>query len=97
MPTQNDFKIEKILDGSFRVTRTDVPGDLHTHMLSRNLAKTVIKNVCANKIPLNSRDRTLQSMFRLSNNQKYQDKIEQLLNTRKQKGKKDYYFNPIKK
>ena len=31
--TEKDFKIEKIKDGSFRVTRTDIDGDYHTHML----------------------------------------------------------------
>lgn len=52
--TEKDFKIEKIQDGSFRVTRTDIAGDYHTHMLSKRLANVVIHNVCAGKIPLNS-------------------------------------------
>lgn len=52
--TEKDFKIEKIKDGSFRVTRTDITGDYHTHMLSKRLAKNVITNVCNKKIPLNS-------------------------------------------
>lgn len=37
--TEKDFKIERIQDGSFRVTRTDIDGDYHTHMLSKRLAK----------------------------------------------------------
>lgn len=52
--TEKDFKIERIQDGTFRVTRTDIDGDYHTHMKSKQLAKTVIHNVCYNKIPLNS-------------------------------------------
>ncbi len=97
---EKDFtieKIEKIKDGSFRVTRTDIQGDYHTHMKSRQLAKTVIYNVCNDKIPLNSRDYTLISMYRLSDNKKYRKKIQGILDTRKQKGKKDNYYNPSRK
>lgn len=92
--TEKDFKIDKLKDGTFRVTRTDISGDCHTHMKSKQLAKTVIHNVCYGKIPLNSRDYTLISMYRLSNDEKYRSKIQKILDTRKQKGKKDYYYNP---
>ena len=95
--TEKDFKIEKIKDGSFRVTRTDIDGDYHTHMLSKRLAKTVIHNLCYNKIPLNSRNYTLISMYRLSGEKKECEKIQKILDTRKQKGKKDYYYNPGRK
>lgn len=95
--TEKDFEIEKIKDGSFRVTRTDIDGDHHTHMKSKQLVKTVIHNICHGKIPLNSRDYTLISMYRLSNDEKYRDKIQKILDTRKQKGKKDYYYNPGRK
>lgn len=95
--TEKDFRIDRLKDGSFRVTRTDIKGDYHTHMKSRRLAKTVIHNVCYGKIPLNSRDYTLISMCRLSDNEKYRSKIQEILDTRKQKGKKDYYYNPGRK
>ena len=94
---EKDFKIDRLQDGSFRVTRTDIDGDYHTHMLSKRLAKTVIHNVCYGKIPLNSRDYTLISMYRLSNDKKYRKKIHEILDTRKQKGKKDNYYNPSRK
>lgn len=95
--TEKDFKIDRLQDGSFRVTRTDIYGDYHTHMKSKQLAKTVIHNVCYGKIPLNSRDYTLISMYRLSNDKKYREKIQQILDTRKQKGKKNDYYNPGRK
>lgn len=95
--TEKDFKIERIQDGSFRVTRTDIDGDYHTHMLSKRLAKTVIHNVCYGKIPLNSRNYTLISMYRLSNDEEYRGKIQEILDTRKQKGKKNDYYNPNRK
>lgn len=91
---EKDFKIDRLQDGTFRVTRIDIDGDYHTHIKSKQLAKTIIHNVCNGKIPLNSRDYTLISMYRLSDDEKYRDKIQKILDTRKQKGKKDYYYNP---
>ena len=97
MPTQNDFKVEKCYD-CLRITRIDVEGDLHTHCKSKKLAETIISNVCSEKIPLHSHSRTLVSMKRLSNNEKYIKKIEEILTVRKQKGRKQHYVNPgIKK
>lgn len=94
---ENDFRIDRLKDGTFRVTRTDIDGDYHTHMKSKQLAKTVINNVCTGKIPLNSRNYTLISMYRLSDRKEYCDKIQEILETRKQKGKKDNYCNPSRK
>ena len=97
MSTRKDFKIEKCED-CIRITRTDVDGDLHTHIHSKKLAETIINNVCSEKIPLHSHSRTLESMKRLSDNEKYIEKIEEILGVRKQKGRKQNYFNPgIKK
>ena len=97
MPTRKDFKIEKCED-CIRITRTDVDGDLHTHIHSKKLAEIIINNVCSEKIPLHSHSRTLESMKRLSDNKKYIKKIEEILEVRKQKGRKQNYFNPgIKK
>lgn len=97
MPTRKDFKIEKC-DDCIRITRTDVDGDLHTHVKSKHLAETIINNVCSEKIPLHSHSRTLESMKRLSCNEKYIEKIEDILKVRKQKGRKQNYINPgIKK
>lgn len=94
---EKDFVIDRLQDGSFRVTRTDIDGDYHTHMKSKKLVKTVIHNVCYDKIPLNSRNYTLISIYRLSNDEKYRKKIQKILDTRKQKGKKDDYYNPNRK
>lgn len=97
MPTRKDFKVEKCLD-CLRITRTDISGDLHTHVHSKKLAETIIQNVCSEKIPLHSHSRTLESMVRLSCNENYIEKIEEILEVRKQKGVKQHYFNPgIKK
>ena len=97
MPTRKDFRIDKCED-CLRITRLDVEGDLHTHVHSRKLAETIISNVCSEKIPLHSHSRTLVSMKRLSCNNKYIEKIDELLAVREQKGRKQTYYNPgIKK
>ena len=97
MPTRKDFRVDKCED-CIRITRTDVDGDLHTHVKSKHLAETIINNVCSEKIPLHSHSRTLESMKRLSDNEKYIRKINEILEVRKQKGMKQHYVNPgIKK
>lgn len=97
MPTRKDFKVGKC-DDCLRITRIDVDCDLHTHCKSKHIAETIINNVCSEKIPLHSHSRTLESMKRLSDNEKYIKKIEEILEVRKQNGKKQNYFNPgIKK
>ena len=97
MPTLKDFSIQKCND-CLRITRLDISGDKHTHIKSKKLAETIINNVCSEKIPLRSHSRTLESMKRLSDNEKYIKKIEEILEVRKQKGRKQHYVNPgIKK
>ena len=96
-PKLEDFRIDKLKNGTFRITRTDVQGDYHTHLDSRRLAKVIIANVCNEKIPLNSHSRTLECMERLTTNNKYKNKIEELLNTRKCKTKQVYYNPGAKK
>ena len=97
MPTRKDFRVDKC-DDCIRITRTDISGDLHTHIHSKKLAETIINNVCSEKIPLHYHSRTLESMKILNNNEKYIKKIEEILEVKKKKGRKQNYFNPgIKK
>ena len=63
------------------------------HLHSRKLAETVINNVCSEKIPLHTHSRTLVSMMKLSDNENYISKISKLLDTRRQKGRKQTYVN----
>jgi len=97
MPKRSDFRIDHC-DDCLRITRLDISGNMHTHVKSRQLAETIIKNVCSEKIPLHSHSRTLVCMKRLSDNNEYIKKINELLAGRKQKGRKQPYVNPgIKK
>ena len=91
-----DFVINKTIDG-YRVTRIDNNKDQHTHLKSRSACDTVIHNVINKKIPKNVGNYYLTSLIRLSDDTKYISKIEELINVRKQKGKKQNYFNPHKK
>lgn len=95
MPTRKDFKVEKCED-CLRITRVDIEGDLHTHCKSKQLADKIINNVCSEKIPLHSHSRTLESMKRLSDNEKFNRKIDKLLAVRASKTKQ-FYYNPHKK
>ena len=90
MPARKDFKIDKC-DDCIRITRTDISGDLHTHIHSKKLAETIINNVCSKKIPLHSHSRTLESMKRLSDNEKYIKKIDEILELRRNKSHQTYY------
>ena len=92
MPTRKDFRVDKC-DDCIRITRIDISGDKHTHVKSKHLAETIINNVCSEKIPLHSHSRTLESMKRLSDNEKYIRKINEILEVRKQKGRKQNYVN----
>ena len=94
-PKPEDFRIDKWM-GGFRITRTDIGGYHHTHLKSRKLANIIIQNVCNWKIPLDTSDYALESMYRLSDDENYRDKIQELLDTRKSKSKK-FYMNPHKK
>jgi hypothetical protein len=95
MPTRKDFSVDKC-DDCIRITRNDIPGDKHCHLHSKRLAETIINNVCSEKIPLHSHSRTLECMARLSDNEVYVEKLENLLQQRSQK-KKQTYHNVAKK
>lgn len=95
--TEKDFEIKRLRDGSFRVARIDIEGNLHTHLKSRRLAKNIIQNICNGKIPLNSRNYTLESMYRLSDDDFYKNKIKEILDSRTRKGKRQEYYNPGRK
>lgn len=92
MIDKENFRINKC-DDCFRLTRTDVEGDLHTHVKSLSLCNLIIKAVCNGKVPLYFSNRCLVSAQRLSNDNEYIAKINAVLHSRKRKGKKQSYVN----
>ena len=92
----NDFVIDKTTDG-YRVTRIDNDKDQHTHLKSLSACNLVIHNVINKKIPKNLSNYYLTSLIRMSDDEKYSYKIQELIETRKSKGIKQKYYNPHKK
>lgn len=86
------FEITHCGDG-LRVTRLDVPGDKHTHLNSLSGCYSVIDNVLEEKLPYSKCGWYLRSLIRLSINEEYIKKVEDLLEVRKQKGIKPGYVN----
>lgn len=65
----------------------------HTHLKHFNAAKKAIDLVISKKIPKSTNVYYLTSLVRLTNDEKYEEKINELIETRKQKGKKEKYCN----
>ncbi len=65
----------------------------HSHLKSYKAAKTAINLVRKNKLPRSRGLYYLTTLQILSQDEKYIDRIEQLKQTRKQKGKKQSYYN----
>lgn len=84
------FEISRCGDG-LRVTRLDTPGDKHTHLKCYDACYSVIDNVLEEKLPYSKCKWYLRSLIRLSVNEDYIRKIEELLEIREQKGYKPNY------
>lgn len=69
----------------------------HSHLRSIKSAKDAIYFVEGKKIPKSSRNYYLVTLQRISDDVGYVDKIQELIDVRTQKGKKQQYFNPNKK
>lgn len=65
----------------------------HTHLRNFNAAKKAIDLVLNKKIPKSTNGYYLTSLIRLTNDEDYIEKIEELIEVRVQKGKKDKYYN----
>jgi hypothetical protein len=63
----------------------------HTHLKSKYQAIYSVDCVYKKKIPRNTNLYFLVSLIRLSTDKEYIKEVEQLIETRKQKGKKDPY------
>ncbi|MBN2796339.1 MAG: hypothetical protein JXR88_13090 [Clostridia bacterium] len=65
----------------------------HTHVRTLNTAKRIIYCTCHKVIPKTFPEYLLQSLIRVSDDALYCDRIEALIEVRKQKGKKLKYVN----
>ncbi|EXG87824.1 hypothetical protein K413DRAFT_4725 [Clostridium sp. ASBs410] len=88
------FIIQRTETG-FRVCRSD-DNNIHIHFKNYHAAKRLIDNVVDEKIPRRVGNYYLSCIARLTKNEKYKEKVEQLLEARKRKSRQRY-FNPHKK
>jgi hypothetical protein len=88
----NNLQIEKVKDG-YILFRPNQFQDFHTHLKSYRMAKQIKYNAEHNQMPKTRNIRLLYSHIRVSDNKNYIDKIQQLIDTKKQKGKKLPYRN----
>lgn len=68
----------------------------HTHVRDIGCAKWLCEMAINKIIPRRSSLRDLVSLMRITDDEEYYRQIEELYLVRKQKGRKDYYFNPNK-
>jgi hypothetical protein len=65
----------------------------HTHLRNKSSALAAINFVLLEKIPRRSSNYYLISLIRISDNPEYVAKVNQLIDTRRSKGKKQDYYN----
>ena len=88
------YFIDKTEHG-WRICKED-NADIHTHLKNLNPSYKLIDNVVLNKIPKRCGNYYLKSHARLSTDEKYIQKVTELLEARKNKTKQ-FYYNPHKK
>lgn len=62
----------------------------HTHLKSFNACKTIIDLSIRNKIPRSNSFYYLRSLIRITDNNDYKQRIEELIEVKRDKGKKNY-------
>lgn len=90
------YSISKTIHG-YRVTKLSDSLDRHTHLESFKMCYFVIDSVTSKKLQYKSSKWIINSLIRLSDDEEYINKLKGVLQVRQQKGKKQNYFNPIKK
>lgn len=95
MERYRGYRIENTKTG-YRIT-LDNGSDKHSHIRSKSFCKKLIDYVVDEKIPRRVSNYVLISLTRLSTNQNYIKKVNQLLNSRNSKTKQKYYNPSIKK
>lgn len=91
---KKEFIIIQVKEGYIAYNTKKVFEEGHTHLKHFEAAKTAIDLVINKKVPKSTDGYYLASLIRLSEDDLYIEKINQLIKAREQKGKKDKYFNP---
>lgn len=91
---KKEFMIFKVKEGYIAYNTKKNFQEGHTHLKHFEAAKTAIDLVIKKKVPRSTDGYYLTSLIRLSEDEYYISKINELLDAREQKGKKDKYYNP---
>ena len=90
---KKEFIIFQVKEGYIAYNTKKTFEEGHTHLKNFNAAKKAIDLVINKKIPKSTNAYYLTSLIRLTNDDKYVDKINELIETRIKKGKKEKYYN----
>lgn len=90
---KKEFIIFQVKDGYIVYNTKKVFQEGHTHLKHFDAAKTVIDLVINKKIPKSTDGYYLTSLIRLSEDEYYTNKINELIESREQKGNKEKYYN----
>lgn len=93
---RNEFIIIISHDGYVVYNRNKKFEKGHTHLNSLEACKMAINCVLNRKIPRHFSLYFLGSLERLAKDSKYIEKVKELIEVKKQRGKKEYYYNPQK-
>ncbi|MEF9991392.1 MAG: hypothetical protein RRZ84_06645 [Romboutsia sp.] len=90
---KKEFIIFQVKEGYIAYNTKKVFQEGHTHLKHFEAAKTAIDLVINKKIPKSTDGYYLSCLIRLSEDSSYIDKINELIQSREQKGKKQKYFH----
>lgn len=91
---KKEFIIIQVKEGYIAYNTKKSFQEGHTHLRHFEAAKTAIDLVLKKKVPKSKDGYYLTSLIRLSEDDIYINKINELIEAREQKGKKDKYYNP---
>lgn len=90
---KDEFIILKVSEGFIVYNTKKEWENGHSHLKSFKAAKTAINLVQKGKLPKSRGFYYLTTLQRISTEEKYIERIEQLKQTRKEKGRKQTYYN----
>lgn len=90
---KKEFMIFQVKEGYIVYNTKKVFQEGHTHLRHFEAAKTAVDLVINRKIPKSTDGYYLASLIRLSEDDVYIRKINELIKTREEKGKKEKYVN----
>lgn len=89
------FFIDRV-DTGYRISKQS-DASVHTHLRNLSASYKLIDNIVNKQIPTRCGTYYIESHVRLAEENEYKRKLEDYLNVKLNKGKKQRYFNPHRK